>query len=140
LVSSPNDRNRIVIDEFRANGGKVGTSTHPAGDSLVLITTTGAKSGRSHTTPLVYHRDGNRVVIIASKGGAPENPSWYHNLVANPEVAVEIGAEKYRAKATVPGPEERDRLYAAQVALFPGFADYEKRTTRKIPVVVLDRV
>src|SRR6476619_6556457 len=109
MVTSPNYRNRAVIDAFRANGGKVDSSVFPIGDHLVLVTTTGAKSGKAHTTPLVYHRDGNRIVIIASKGGAPENPHWFNNLVKNPVVTVEVGTEKYQARATVVDPAERDR-------------------------------
>jgi deazaflavin-dependent oxidoreductase (nitroreductase family) len=137
-TTSVNDRNRAVIDEFRANGGKV--TIHPAGHSLALLTTTGAKSGRQHTTPLAYHRDGDRVIVVASKGGAPEHPAWYHNLRANPTVTVEVGTEKYEARAEVAQGEERDRLYRQQAALFDSFNDYEKRTTRKIPVIILTRV
>jgi deazaflavin-dependent oxidoreductase (nitroreductase family) len=133
-----NDRNRAVIDEFRANGGKV--TIHPAGDSLALLTTTGAKSGRQHTTPLAYHRDGDRVIVVASKGGAPEHPAWYHNLRANPSVTLEVGAETYEAHAAVAEGEERDRLYRQQAAQFDSFNDYEKRTSRKIPVIILTRV
>lgn len=132
-----NDRNRAVIDEFRANGGKV--TIHPAGDSLALLTTTGAKSGRQHTTPLAYHRDGDRVIVVASKGGAPEHPAWYHNLRANPTVTLEVGTETYQAHAAIAEGEERDRLYRQQAAQFDSFNDYEKRTTRKIPVIILTR-
>ena len=132
-----NDRNRAVIDEFRANGGKV--TVHPAGHSLVLLTTTGAKSGRQHTTPLAYHEDNGRIVIVASKGGAPEHPAWYHNLKANPTVTVEVGTEKYEAEARVAEGEERDRLYRQQASQFESFNDYERRTTRKIPVITLTR-
>jgi deazaflavin-dependent oxidoreductase (nitroreductase family) len=133
-----NDRNRAVIDEFRANGGKV--TIHPAGDSLALLTTTGAKSGRQHTTPLAYHRDGERVIVVASKGGAPEHPAWYHNLRANPTVTLEVGTETYQAHAAVAEGEERDRLYRQQAAQFDSFNDYERRTTRKIPVIILTKV
>jgi deazaflavin-dependent oxidoreductase (nitroreductase family) len=132
-----NDRNRSVIEDFRANKGIV--STHAATRNIALVTTTGAKSGREHTTPLVYHRDGDRVIIVASKGGAPEHPAWYHNLVKNPTVTLEVGEEKYQARATVAQGDERDRLYRAQAALFDSFNDYEKRTTRKIPVVILTK-
>ena len=133
-----NFSNQAVIDEFRANRGKV--SIHPAGDHLVLLTTTGAKSGRQHTTPLAYHRDGDRLIVVASKGGAPNHPAWYHNLVANPRVTVEVGHEKFDAIATVAEPEEeRRRLYRQQAERFPTFNDYEKRTTRRIPVVILSR-
>ena len=132
-----NDRNRTVIDDFRANKGIV--STHTATHNIALITTTGSKTGAPRTTPLVYHKDGDRVIIVASKGGAPEHPSWYHNLVKNPMVTVEVGEEKYQARAEVAQGEERDRLYRQQAALFESFNDYEKRTTRKIPVIILTR-
>jgi deazaflavin-dependent oxidoreductase (nitroreductase family) len=136
-TSFMNDRNRTVIDDFRANKGIV--STHTATHNIALITTTGSKTGAQRTTPLVYHKDGDRVIIVASKGGAPEHPSWYHNLVKNPTVTVEVGEEKYEARAEVAQGEERDRLYRQQAALFESFNDYEKRTTRKIPVVILTR-
>jgi deazaflavin-dependent oxidoreductase (nitroreductase family) len=133
-----NERNRAVIDEFRANGGKVG---EPYADgTLVLLTTTGRKSGRQVTTPLMSLPDGDRVVVFASKGGAPSHPDWYGNLVANPRVTVEVGTEKYEAEAKVITGSERDALYARQVERRPVFGEYEQRTTRKIPVVALERV
>jgi deazaflavin-dependent oxidoreductase (nitroreductase family) len=129
--------NNALIEEFRTNGGQV---TGMFGQSpLVLITTTGAKSGKLRTTPIVHTSEGDSVVIIASKGGAPTSPDWYHNLVANPDVTVELPGEKFEARARVAEGEERDRLYRAQAELMPNFAEYEKATTRKIPVVVLDR-
>jgi deazaflavin-dependent oxidoreductase (nitroreductase family) len=132
----PRSRNQKVIDEFRANAGRVdGPWTIP----LLLITTTGAKTGRPFTTPVGYARDGDRLLIFASKGGAPENPDWYRNLVAHPQVTLEVGSEKYRARAEVVTGAERDRLYAEQVQRAPVFGDYEKRTSRKIPVVALTR-
>jgi len=109
------------------------------GAPILLLTTRGAKSGTVYTTPLAYTRDGNRLVIIASKGGAPSNPAWYHNLVANPTVTVEVGPEKFEAKASVAQGDERDRLFDAQAALMPNFAEYQQNTTRRIPVVVLER-
>jgi len=133
-----NDFNRNVIEEFRNNGGKVTGMFENA--PLVLLTTTGAKSGREHTTPVVYTRDGDNVVVIASKGGAPTNPAWYHNLVAHPEVTVELPGETFTAKARVAEGEERDRLYRAQADVMPGFDEYQAKTTRRIPVVVLERV
>jgi deazaflavin-dependent oxidoreductase (nitroreductase family) len=136
-VSDHNDFNTKLIDEFRANGGQV--SGMFAGRPMLLLTTTGAKSGQQRTTPLVHTRDGDRIVVIASKGGAPTNPAWYHNLVANPTVTVELGTEKFPAKATVVTGTERDRLFAAQAAMMPAFAEYETKTTRKIPVVALER-
>src|SRR5689334_4160762 len=122
--------NANVIDEFRANQGKVGGGFSHL--PILLLTTRGAKSGRAHTTPLAYLKEGARVFVFASQGGAPKHPSWYHNLVANPDVSVEIGDDKYEAKAAPIG-AERDEVYARQVAAFPQFGDYEKRTTRRIP-------
>src|SRR6185437_1228950 len=137
-MTSPNDFNQSLIEEFRANDGKV-TGVF-AGRPLLLLTTTGAKSGRPRVSPLVYTTDGDRIVIIASKGGAPTNPDWYHNLVANPTVTVELPGDTFQARATVVEGEERQRLYDAQAALMPGFAEYQEKTTRQIPVVVLERI
>ena len=137
MSSNPNDFNRQVIEEFRANGGKVGGPF--AGSPMLLLTTTGAKSGQPRTTPLVYTTDGDRIVVIASKGGAPTNPDWYRNLVANPVATVERGDEKFPVRAVVTEGEERQRLFDQQAALMPGFADYQKKTTRQIPVVLLER-
>jgi deazaflavin-dependent oxidoreductase (nitroreductase family) len=137
-VTDYNDFNKKLIEEFRANGGKVGGMF--AGAPMLLLTTTGAKSGKQHTVPLVHTTDGDRLVVIASKGGAPSHPHWYRNVVANPNVSLERGTEKFQAKATVhPSGPERDRLYAAQASLMPNFAEYEKQTTRKIPVVTFER-
>jgi deazaflavin-dependent oxidoreductase (nitroreductase family) len=131
--------NEALIDEFRSNAGTV--TGMFGGAPLVLITTTGAKSGKRRTTPIVYTTDdAKNVVIIASKGGAPTSPDWFHNLVANPDVTVELPTEKYEARARVAEEPERERLFRAQAALMPNFAEYEKATTRKIPVVVLERV
>lgn len=129
--------NRGIIDEFRANGGKV--SGQFAGAPMMLLTTTGAKSGRTLTSPLVYTKDGDRMVIIASKGGAPNNPAWYHNVVANPKVTVEVGTEKFTANARVTEGEERDRLFKAQADRMPNFNEYQEKTSRVIPVIVLER-
>ncbi|HEY2060333.1 nitroreductase family deazaflavin-dependent oxidoreductase [Amycolatopsis sp. NBC_01480] len=132
------DWNQQIIDEFHANEGKVGGMFE--GMNMVLITHTGAKSGKERVLPLVYTTDGDRYVIAASKGGADTNPDWYHNLVANPKIKVEIGTEKFDATAKlIEDRAERDRLYAGMVAHNPGFADYEKKTTRLIPVFVLER-
>ena len=131
------DFNTSIIEEFRAYGGKVGGPFQ--GAPMVLITTTGAKSGQPRTTPLVYLQDGDRVVIIASKAGAPTNPDWYYNLKANPSVTVEIGEDKYEAVAEEVTGDERNRLYAAQVAVMPGFQEYADKTTRVIPVIALTR-
>ena len=128
--------NQHVIDEFRANDGVVSGR----GSSLLLLTTTGAKSGRQHTTPLAYTRDGDRYIILASKGGAPTNPAWYHNLVAHPEVTVEVGGETFQSRASVAEGAERERLFNQMAAKMPGFADYQRNTTRQIPVILLTRI
>ena len=132
------DWNKGTIDEFHAKGGK---GVGMFGDKLLLLTVRGAKSGQVRTNPLVYHRDGDRYVIAASMGGAPKNPAWYHNLVKHREAEVEVGTEKFKVRATpiVKGPE-RDRLYNAHGDTFAAFRDYPKKTTRIIPVVVLERV
>ena len=133
-----NDCNTQIVDEFRANGGKVGGMFE--GKNVLLLTTIGAKSGQERLSPLVYTRDGDRYVVAASMGGAPKNPAWFHNLVANPKVTLEVGTEKFEATATVVEDRaERDRLYAGMVAHAEGFADYEKKTTRVIPIVVFER-
>jgi deazaflavin-dependent oxidoreductase (nitroreductase family) len=131
------DFNTSIIEEFRANDGKVAGPF--LGAPMVLLTTTGAKSGQPRVAPLVYLRDGDRVVIFASKAGAPTNPDWYHNLAANPNVSVEVGADKYEATAEEITGEERNRLFAAQVAVMPGFQEYADKTSRLIPVVALNR-
>jgi deazaflavin-dependent oxidoreductase (nitroreductase family) len=132
------DWNTKMIEEFRAKGG-MGLS-HPFGDRILLLTTTGAKTGRTLTAPLVYHLDGDRYVIAASKGGAPKHPGWYHNLVKHREATVEVGTDKFKVRATpIPRGPERDRLYEAHAKLMPGFRDYETKTTRIIPVIVLER-
>ncbi|HEY8785632.1 MAG TPA: nitroreductase family deazaflavin-dependent oxidoreductase [Candidatus Limnocylindria bacterium] len=131
------DWNKATIDDFRAKGGK---GVGHFGDKLLLLTTRGAKSGQMRTTPLVYHRDGDRYVIAASKGGAPDHPAWYHNLRKLREAEIEVGTEKFKVRATpiAKGPE-RDRLYNAHGANFAAFRDYPAKTTRVIPVVVLER-
>ena len=136
-MAEPNDWNSKIIAEFHANGGKVGGPFE--GAPLLLLTTTGAKSGQRRTTPLVYMPDGDRMIIFASKAGAPTNPDWYHNLVAHPQVTVEVGTETFNATAVVITGEERDRLYSQQAKLNPGFAEYQEKTTRKIPVIALKR-
>jgi deazaflavin-dependent oxidoreductase (nitroreductase family) len=137
-MRDPRERNRQVITEFRANGGQVGGQQ--AGRPLLLLTTTGAKSGNPYTTPVMYLRDGERLAIFATHGGSPTHPDWYHNLVAHPTVTVELGAESFEAQASVTTGEERDTLYARQSELYPQFAEYQQRTTRKIPVVILERI
>jgi deazaflavin-dependent oxidoreductase (nitroreductase family) len=130
--------NDDLIDHYRANGGHV-TQGPFAGRQVLLLTTRGARSGQSRVNPLVFTRDGDRYIIVASKGGAPTNPDWYHNLLAHPHVTVEVRGEVFPAKATVITGPERDRLYAAHADLHPSFHDYVKRTDRIIPVIALDR-
>jgi deazaflavin-dependent oxidoreductase (nitroreductase family) len=137
-MSEMDDLNQRIITEFRANQGKVGGQF--AGAPLLLLTTTGAKSGRSITKPLVFTKNGNRIVLIASYAGAPKNPAWFVNLVANPVVTIELGSERFQARAKVTSGEERDRLYKNQAAQMDIFNDYQKKTTRQIPVVVLERI
>lgn len=132
-----NDFNQKVIAEFRANAGVVGCMFE--GVPLLLVTSTGAKSGAARISPLAYDSDGDRFVIIASKGGAPSHPDWYHNLRANPTATVEVGAETMQVTATEAQGEERDRLYDQMAAKMPNFAEYQRNTSRKIPVIVLER-
>jgi deazaflavin-dependent oxidoreductase (nitroreductase family) len=132
------DWNTQIIEEFRANEGRVGGRFE--GATMLLLHTTGAKSGQERVNPLVYLPDGDRMVVFASKGGAPTNPDWYHNLLANPEVTVEVGTTTVRARARVTQGEERDAFWAGQVAARPAFADYEASTDRVIPVIVLEPV
>ncbi|MFI6788630.1 nitroreductase family deazaflavin-dependent oxidoreductase [Nonomuraea sp. NPDC050383] len=130
------DFNQQVIEEFRANGGKVGGMFE--GGNLVLLTTTGRKSGKQVTSPVMYLKDGERIVVVASYAGADHHPAWYLNLEANPSVTVEIGTETYQARAEIVEGDERDRLYARMVEVAPGFAEYQAKTERRIPVVALD--
>jgi deazaflavin-dependent oxidoreductase (nitroreductase family) len=132
--------NDDLIAHFRKNRGVI-TEGPFTGRDLLLLTTKGAKSGASRTHPLVYTKDGEHHVIIASKGGAPTHPSWYHNVRAHPEVTVEVGPETFRARARpVARGAERRRLYDQHAAINPGFKDYEKRTDRVIPAIVLERL
>ena len=133
------DFNQAVIAEFRANAGRVGG--YFAGANMLLLHTIGAKSNQPRTTPMVYVKDGERFVVIASKGGADSNPDWYYNLIAHPIVTVELGTEQFQARATpVTEEPERSRLYAQMVAHRPGFAEYEQKTKRTIPAILLERV
>ena len=135
MTSSPSyDYNRQVIENFRANGGNL--ENRP----LLLLTTKGAKSGQTRVNPLAFSRDGDRYVVLASKGGAPSNPDWYHNLVANPEVTVEVGPERVQARAVVTEGSERERLFGAHTRQMPNFAEYQEKTTRPIPVIVLEPI
>jgi deazaflavin-dependent oxidoreductase (nitroreductase family) len=137
-MSELNDFNQKVITEFRANQGKVGGQM--AGMPILLLNTTGAKTGRTLTKPLAYTTDGNRLVVIASFAGSPHHPAWYVNLVANPKVTIELGTESFQARATTTSGEERQRLFNAQAQLMPIFNDYTKKTSRELPVVVFERI
>lgn len=129
--------NQRVIAEFRANDGRVPSF---GGAPILLLSHKGAKTGKEHLSPLVYTTDGDRYVIVASKGGAPSDPQWYRNLVADGSVTVEVGTERFAAQAHTVGGAERDRLFAAHAAMMPQFDDYAAATSRVIPVVVLERV
>jgi len=132
-----NDFNQSIIDEFRANAGEVGGPFE--GARLLLLHTTGAKSGQERIAPLAYRREGDHLVVFGSKAGGPTNPDWYHNILANPQVTVEVGTEQFAARARVADGEEHDRIWEAQKRDIPNFAEYEQKTDRRIPVVVLER-
>ena len=131
-----NDWNKGIIDEFRANGGKVGGPFE--GAPLLLLHTIGAKSGQARVNPMMYLADGDNHVVFASKAGAPTNPDWYHNLVANPRASIEVGDKTINVVAHVANDETRERLWSTQKERYPGFAEYEAKTDRQIPVVVLE--
>ncbi|HYZ52483.1 MAG TPA: nitroreductase family deazaflavin-dependent oxidoreductase [Streptosporangiaceae bacterium] len=137
-MTEPNDFNAKIIEEFRANGGKVGGMF--AGSSLLLLHSTGAKTGAERVSPLAYQKVGDSYAIFASKAGAPTNPAWYHNLLADPRTRAEVGTETIEVTARVAGPEEREAIWARQKENFPNFAEYEKKTQRQIPVVILEPV
>ncbi len=130
------DWNTKIISEFRANGGKAGGQFE--GAPLLILHTVGAKTGQDRVHPMMYQAVGDSFAVFASKAGAPTNPDWYHNLIANPRVRAEIGTETVELVARVTEGEERERIWAAHKRAYPGFADYERKTTRQIPVVVLD--
>jgi deazaflavin-dependent oxidoreductase (nitroreductase family) len=131
------DYNAGIIEEFRANDGKVGG--HWEGRDLLLLTTTGRKSGRELTLPLIFGESGKDYVVVASKGGAPEHPAWYLNLDANPDVKVQVKADKFNARAHTANAQERAALWPKMVEIYGPYADYQKKTDRQIPVVVLQR-
>jgi deazaflavin-dependent oxidoreductase (nitroreductase family) len=135
-MAEATDFNGQIIEEFRANDGVVGGGF--AGAPMLLLTTTGAQSGATRVNPMMYLEEGGRRYVFASKAGAPTNPDWYHNLVAHPEVSVEIGTDTLAMRATPVEGSERDRIYAEQALRYPGFAEYEAKTDRVIPVVALD--
>jgi deazaflavin-dependent oxidoreductase (nitroreductase family) len=136
-MAEQNDANLYVIEEFRANEGKVGGFL--AGAPVLLLTTTGAKSGKRYTTPLMYLPEGDNLVVFAANAGAPTNPDWYYNLKENPKAIVEVGTETFDVTANILTGEERDRLYAKQATIFPNFAQFAEITTRNIPVIALKR-
>lgn len=131
------DFNRNIIQEFRANGGRCGGQFE--GNPMILITMTGAKSGRSLTTPLSYFADGDDCIIFASAGGAPKHPNWYHNLVANPHIVIERGDEKYSAQAVLTEGQDRTDAFNKMVEAMPRFGDYQANTSREIPIFRLVR-
>jgi deazaflavin-dependent oxidoreductase (nitroreductase family) len=136
-MSEMKDWNAQFIEEFRANGGKVGGNFE--GAPVLLLHTTGAKSGQERVNPMMYQDLGDgTVAVFASKAGAPTNPDWYHNVVANPDVTAEIGTETRAFRARVADPDEREPIWTKQKADYPGFAEYESKTDRQIPVVILD--
>ena len=136
-MADQNDYNRQLIEDFRANRGKSGEPF--ASRPLLLLTTTGAKSGQHRTTPMMYIPDGGRLLVIASNVGAPAHPDWYRNLVAHPDVTVEVGTETFDATAVVTQGAERDRLWTRIVELYPFFTGHQAKTTRQIPVIALSR-
>jgi len=135
MSTSPTDFNARIIDEFRANEGRVGGPFK--GTPLLLLSHTGARSGRSRVNPLAYQSDGGRYVVFASKAGAPTNPDWYHNLRAQPDARIEVGTETIDVVASEAAGEERERLFSAQAERLPQFAEYQRQAGRAIPVIVL---
>lgn len=133
-----NEWNKAIIEEFRANRGKVGGRFE--GRPLLLLHSVGARTGKTRVNPLAYQDLGGRFAVFASKGGAPTNPDWYYNLIANPRATVEIGIEKFDVIARVARGEEREQIWEMQKQRIPAFADYERKTKRKIPVVILEPV
>lgn len=137
-MNTPHNWNKAIIDEFRANAGVVGGPF--TGSTLLLLHTVGAKSGQERINPVAYFGDGEQLMIFASKAGAPTHPDWYHNIVANPLVTVEVGTEVFQAQAEIAAEPDRTRLYNKMVEKMPGFGEYQKKTTRVIPVIILTRV
>ncbi len=136
-MSEMNDWNTKIIEEFRSHGGKVGGQFE--GAPILILTTTGAKTNQKRVNPMMYLAEGDRLYVFASKAGAPTNPDWYHNLIAHPQVTVELGSDTFEATATAVTGPERDRIYTEQASRYPGFAEYQANTDRIIPVVALDR-
>ena len=137
-MSEADDRNKNIINEFRANEGRVGGRFE--GRTLLLLHNKGAKSKQERINPVAYVQDGERFVVIASKGGAPTHPDWYYNVIAHPDLTIEVGTETFHVHAKVAEEPERTRLYDKMVEMMPAFDDYRHKTTRKIPVIVLTPV
>jgi deazaflavin-dependent oxidoreductase (nitroreductase family) len=137
-VADRTNWNEHIIEEFRAHGGRVGG--HFEGAPLLLLHSTGARSGEERVNPMMYQRVGDAYAVFASKGGAPSNPDWYYNLLAHPEASIEVGDDVEKVTARVAGPAEREPIWQRQKERYPGFAEYEQRTEREIPVVILDPV
>ena len=130
--------NRALVEEFRANGGKL--SGRLANSSILLLTTTGAKSGQPRTTPLGYGKDGDRLVVVAANAGAPAHPDWYYNLFAHPEVTIEVGSERFQARASTAEGADREQLLARQAEIVPWLPAQQEKTSREIPIVVFERI
>jgi deazaflavin-dependent oxidoreductase (nitroreductase family) len=137
-VAEVQDWNTGIIKEFRANAGKLGGQFE--GAPMLLLHSTGAKTGTERVNPMMYQQAGDAWAVFASKGGAPTNPDWYHNLVAHPSAEIEVGAEVVPVKARVAEGDEREGIWTKQKAAYPGFAEYEQNTPRRIPVVILERI
>ena len=135
-MAEMDDFNTRIIEEFRASGGKVAGQFE--GAPMLLLTTVGAKSGKTRVNPMMYMEEDGRRYVFASKAGAPTNPDWYYNLVAHPDVSIEVGTDAVEVVATPLAGSDRDRVYAEQAARYPGFAEYQEKTARVIPVVALD--
>jgi deazaflavin-dependent oxidoreductase (nitroreductase family) len=133
---SRENRNQAIIDEFRANAGRVGGNFE--GAPMLVLQTRGAKTGAERVNPMMYRAEGDRVAVFGTKGGAPTHPDWYYNLLANPDVTVEIGTETKAMRARVAKGDERERIWTQQKKDYPGFAEYERNTRRQIPVIVLE--
>jgi deazaflavin-dependent oxidoreductase (nitroreductase family) len=137
VLAEGRDWNQRIIDEFRENGGKIGGPFE--GAPLLLLHSTGARSGKIRVNPMMYQCVRDAYAVFASKAGADTNPDWFHNLVANPEASVEVGTETFDVTARVAEGSERERIWTKQKRNYPGFADYEKGASRQIPVVILER-
>ena len=136
-ITDPKEYNRLTVEEFRANQGK--TLGDFEGRPILLLTTIGAKSGEERVTPLIYADYGERLIVTAAAGGQPNHPGWYHNIVSNPQVRVEVGEDDFMVDAIVTGGEDRARIFAERCASSPAFNEYQAKTTREIPIIALTR-